>query len=139
MNLSDYLENKLLDHIFRGTALPSPTKVYLALFTSDPTDANQTTREVNTTEYPAYRRQDVAVGGTNAAAWTAPNNGVTKNVKPIVFPTMDGSGAVTVTHFGLYDAPTGGNLLMHGSLNQKTLEATDTVSIGVNGLTITFQ
>lgn len=138
MQLSDYLENALLNHIFRGTPMASPTKVYLALFTEDPTDANRTDKEVKTSAYPAYTRQDMSVGASNSAAWSAPANGTIKNTKIVTFPAMNGTAPITITHFGLYDAPTGGNLLMHGPINQKTLETTDTISVGVNGISITF-
>ena len=41
--LSNYLENKLLDHILKNVSYTSPTTVYVGLFTSDPTDAGSGT------------------------------------------------------------------------------------------------
>lgn len=138
MQLSDYLENKLIDHVLRGTAYTVPSKIFVALFTGDPTDANRTNLEVQTSAYPEYVRMDIANGGTNANAWSVPANGVTKNKLLITFPVKTSTTPVTVTHFGLYDTQTGGNLLMHGPLNQKTLEAQDTISIGVESMRVTF-
>ena len=53
--VSDYLENALLNHVFRGVAYTAPTAIYLALYTSDPTDANTGT-EVSS---GGYARQQV--------------------------------------------------------------------------------
>lgn len=82
---------------------------------------------------------DIAAGDSQPNSWTAPENGVIKNIKSLTFPVKDGNIPVTVTHFGLYDAKTGGNLLMYGPINPKTLENQDTISVGVNGITITFE
>jgi hypothetical protein len=39
VSFSDYLEDAVLDHVFRNTALTSPTTVYVALYTATPSDA----------------------------------------------------------------------------------------------------
>lgn len=38
MAKSDYLENKILDHVLNNTSYTSPTTVYFALFTSNPAE-----------------------------------------------------------------------------------------------------
>ena len=113
---SDYLENKVLDH-FLGTASTSaPATVYLALFTTDPTDAGSGT-EVSTSG-TNYARQSIA--------FSSASSGTTSNSADVEFSQATGSGFGTVTHFGIFDASTAGNLLFHGSLTaSKTIAAGD--------------
>ena len=117
---SDYLENKVLDH-FLGTASTSaPANVYLALFTSDPTDAGSGT--------------EVSTSGTNyarqAITFSSASSGSTSNSAAVEFSQATGSGFGTVTHFGIYDASTAGNLLFHGALTtSKTIDAGDVFKI----------
>ena len=61
---SDYLEGAVLDATLRNTSYSSPSTVYLALFTSDPTDAGSGTECSGTN----YARQSVAFSRTNAVA-----------------------------------------------------------------------
>jgi hypothetical protein len=101
--MSDYLENKLLDHVLKNTAYTPPEKVYLALFTSDPTDAGTGT-EVSG---GAYTRQEIAFG--------AASSGTSSTTADIAFPVATANWG-NVTHIGIYDAATAGNLLFHGPL-----------------------
>lgn len=114
MALSDYKEKKLLDHSNNVAAWTAPTTQYLALFLNDPTDAGTGT-QVNTTVYDtAYARQAITFGAATLGA------GSTTNTNTVTFPaTVYGSNnaAYTVTHIGIYDALTGGNLLDYGPLN----------------------
>lgn len=105
MSFSNYLETKVLDHVFGGTAYTAPATLYLALFTSNPgEDASGT--EVSTSG-TAYVRQ--------AAAFTTTGN-TTSNTSAIEFPTATASFG-TVSHVGLMDASTGGNLLAYAALS----------------------
>lgn len=101
--ISDYLENKLVDHVLRNTAYTSPTTVYLALYTTNPTDADT--------------GSEVAGGGyaRQAVTFSAPSDGATSNVGAIEFPEATEAWG-TITHFGIRDAVTAGNLLFHGAL-----------------------
>lgn len=133
---SDYLESGILDHTLRGNTLPTPSTIYLALFTTDPTDAN-TGNEVSDS---AYVRQDMAKGGTISSGWSSPaeeNDGTkVSNAKVIQFPPIS-DAAVQVTHYGLYDSQGGGNLLYHGAFTvSKTLDINDVLSIDIGGLQI---
>lgn len=121
---SNYLENALINHVFRNVAMTSPTTVYLALFTSDPTDAGSGT-EVSG---GSYARQ--------AAAFAAPSNGSASSSADINFTNMP---AATVTHVGVYDAASLGNLLYHGALtSSKTVNAGDTFTVTAGNLTVTL-
>ena len=137
---SNYLENAIVDATLRGVALSVPSGTFLALFTADPTDANVTENEVNTTAWPSYVRQDVAQGGATSSGWTAPSDGVTSNAKALTFAANNGAGAVTITHIGIYDSSIGGNLLYHAPLTQaKTLLVGDVISFAVGSITVTLQ
>lgn len=137
---SNYSETNVIETTLRGAAFPVPSTIYLALFTADPTDANTTANEVQTGPFPAYVRKDAAVGAGIATGWVAPSNGVTSNAKVITFPANNGAGTVTVTHLGIYDAITGGNLLYHSPLvASKALLVGDVLSFGIGAATITYK
>src|SRR5438552_4738656 len=107
-NFSDYLEAGVLNHALRGSALSVPSGTRLALFTSDPTDAGTGTEATG----GWYGRQSVGL----ASGWTAPADSaggkMSQNASIIAYNPVTGS-AVTITHIGIYDAATGGNLLYH--------------------------
>lgn len=135
---SNYSEANIIETTLRGAAFPVPAGTFLALFTADPTDANITANEVGIAALPAYVRQDCAAGGLIATGWTAPSDGVSSNAKALTFPANNGAGAVTVTHIGLYDAASGGNLLYHAPLTaSKTLQVGDVISFAIGSITVT--
>lgn len=124
--LSDYLENALINAVLRGIQYTSPSKVYVALFTSNPTDAGKGT-EVSG---GGYARQQVT--------FSAPSNGATSNSADVVFPVATADWG-TITHFGIYDAATGGNLLIHGAFQiAKPIYTGDQFIIRKGDLGITF-
>lgn len=109
-DLSDYLENELIKHIFRTGSFTKPTVLAVALFTSDPTDADGGT-EVSGGAYARVNRPPLD------ANWSATDgtSGQTQNAASITYaaPTADWG---SVTHIGIYDALTGGNLLWSNAL-----------------------
>lgn len=111
---SDYLENKVLDHVFSGNAYTAPT-LYVALFTTATTDAGGGT-EVSTTG-TAYARQTFTMTTTGDTSTTA---------AAIEFPTATASWG-TITHMAIYDAATAGNMLAHGALTASKAISTDDV------------
>lgn len=124
--MSDYLENALINATLRGTAYTSPAAVYVGLFTSDPTDAGTGT-EVSG---GGYARQ--------AVTFSAPVNGSTSNSAEVLFPQATANWG-TVTHFGIFDASTAGNLLYHGPLSlAKTIATGDQFKFAVGKLTVTL-
>lgn len=130
---SDYLENAVINSALRGAPFPVPNALFLALFIADPTDANIVANEVTGNW---YRRQDITGGGPINSGFTAPSNGVTSNAKVITFPPVTGA-QVTVTHYGIYDSSTGGNLLIHGPMTtSKTLLVDDVLSFAIGALQI---
>lgn len=102
---STYLAQKLIDHVLRGVTYTPPSGTYLALAVADLTDDNDTTKEVTGAW---YARQEIT-------SWAAPvGSGMsTSNSNALAYSAVTGS-SLTVTHWGLYDALTSGNLLASG-------------------------
>lgn len=124
--MSNYLENALINAVLRNTSYTSPTTVYLALYTSDPTDADTGT-EVSGN---AYARQAITFG--------SPSNGVTTNTAAIEFPQATGSWG-TVTHVAIRDALTTGNMLFHTPLDaSKTIATGDVFRVAIGSLSVTL-
>ena len=122
--LSDYAEAAVINTLLRGTNFTAPTvaSLRLGLFTADPTDAGNI-NELATGTW--YARQ---LTGT----WTAPSPSGTaqqsSNVGSITFPAVTGA-AVTVTHIGIFDAATAGNMLFSAPMTSgKTLQIGDVLS-----------
>jgi hypothetical protein len=124
--MSNYLENALINATLRNTSYTSPTTVYIGLYTSDPTDADTGT-EVSG---GSYARQSVTFG--------APSNGVSTNSAAIEFPQATGTWG-TVGWIGIEDALSGGNLLYHTALDaSKTIESGDIFKIAIGSLSVTL-
>ena len=104
---STYLSQNVINSTLRGVAFSVPSSLYLAVFSSDPTDDNVTVNEVSGAW---YARQ---VTGAWAAPVGAGNS--TSNNSQVQYAAVTGS-AVTVTHWGIYDAASSGNLLYSGAL-----------------------
>jgi len=131
---SNHLEQALINATLRGGTYTGGA-VYVALFTSDPTDAGTGTEVADS----AYARQQCH-STTVADGWDIPHasEGYTANAKQITFPAIV-DGQVSVTHWALYDAATGGNLLYHAPLtNPKTLDPSDVLSFPVGSLKVTL-
>lgn len=124
--MSNYLENALINATLRNTSYTSPATVYMGLYTSDPTDANTGT-EVSG---GSYARVAVTMG--------APSDGVSTNSAAIEFPQASGSWG-TVGWIGILDASTSGNLLYHTALDtSKTISSGDIFKIAIGGLSVTL-
>lgn len=123
---SNYLENALINATLRATSYTSPAAVYVALFTSDPTDAGSGT-EVSGGSYT--RKQ---------ATFSAPSGGVTSNSSDITFDQATANWG-TVSHIGIFDASSSGNLLYHTPLtSSKTIETGDIFKIATSSLVVTL-
>jgi hypothetical protein len=124
--MSNFLENALINATLRNTSYTSPAVVYLALYTNDPTDADTGTEVTGN----GYVRQSITFG--------APSNGVSTNSAAIEFPQATGSFG-TVTHVGIRDALTSGNLLYHTALDaSKTIATGDVFRVASGSLSVSF-
>lgn len=127
---SDYLEDKLLDHVLGGTTYSQPATLYLALFTaSTGLETNSPSAEVSTSS-TGYGRETV----TFAAA----SSGSAATNATVTFTTATANWG-TVTHVAVMDASTGGNVLFHGAVTaSKTIETGDTFQVSSGNLTISL-
>jgi hypothetical protein len=123
-NLSDYLENKVLDHILGTTTYTKPSTVYLALYTTTPTDSTSGTEVAG----GSYARKVITFGASSSGAAT--NN---TNVDFTLMPTC------TVTGIAVLDALTSGNILVYGALgSSKAVSSGDTLRIASGDLSISI-
>lgn len=122
--ISNYLQNKLIDQMFRGQSFSFPTTLYFALYTAAPTAAGGGTQVSG----GSYARVALACSTANFAATDADGStastsggtsGATSNNVSIAFPTPTADWGI-VTHIGIFDASTSGNLLFWGSLARST-------------------
>lgn len=134
-NLSDYAENKILDHSTGKAAWALPTvsgsgyKVWVALYTTAPTDSTSGT-EVSG---GSYARVECL-----PATWNAASSGSTSNASAIVFPTASASWG-TVTAVAITDASTAGNIIWYGTLtSNKTVDSGDTFQFAAGALTLSL-
>lgn len=140
---SNYLENKLTDLIFRGAAFTAPVTLYVSLHTADPLDAASGT-EVTGGSYArvAITANTTNWAGTQSAASTAASSGTggqSSNNAAITFPAPTANWG-SITHFGIFDASTSGNLLVFGALGTaKTVNNGDAApSFAAAALTVTI-
>lgn len=118
-SLTDYFEDALRDMVFIATG-----PIYLALFITATTDAGGGTEVTG----GSYARQIVT--------FTADGTGVAASTDPIEYTAMP---AATVTHAALFDAATGGNMMLHGPLSApKTVTGGGTLTFPTGFITATF-
>jgi hypothetical protein len=124
--MSNFLENALINATLRATTYTSVATVYVSLWTSDPTDAGSGT-EVSGGSY-----------ARTAVTFAAPSNGVTTNSADVTFPTATASWG-TVGWIGINDAASSGNLLYHSPLDTaKTIDTGDIFKISTGNLSVTL-
>lgn len=102
-SFSDFLENEILDHVFRNSAYTPAVTVYVALFTAAPTDAGGGTEVTG----GSYARTAVTFG--------AASGGAISNSADVNFPTATANWG-TVVALSIMDASSGGNFLAWGDL-----------------------
>jgi hypothetical protein len=123
--MSDYLENEILDHILGTGAYTMPSSVYVGLSTSSFNDDKSGTELSGS----GYTRK--------VATFAVAASGTTSNNAAVEFPAATGSWG-DVSHFGLFDASSSGNLLIHGAFSvSKTVSSGDILKIAVGDLDIT--
>ena len=128
--MSNYLEEALLNAVFRNVAFSSPAAIYIALYKSDPTDGDVGLEVAG----GAYARQIVPFNPPTQAGGKAQM----QNNAQVNFPVATADWG-TITHIGIRNAGTGGNLLYHGPLAvPKTVNSGDQIIFGVADITITL-
>ena len=127
MSFSNTFETHVLNYVFTATSVTRPTAWYIALFTSNPAeDASGTEVSASGT---AYARRTVA--------FTVSGNLAT-NSAAVEFPTATASFG-TVTHIGVFDASTSGNLIAYSALSaSKAISTGDVFRVPAGDLDITL-
>ena len=135
--MSNYLKVELIKHVFRTGTFDDVAHLYISLHTGDPTGAGLNEVSVTDTGYarvycPSYD-----------TSWSAPSdtNGRTENLIDIVFPTPTGStNWGLITHFGIWDASTGGNFLLYAPLTppKPVSQGQDAPKMSAGVLIVTF-
>jgi hypothetical protein len=105
-SLSNYAEKKIQDHVFKTSSFTVPTNIYVAFSTADPTDAGTGIAEPSGNNYARVAHN----------VWASASSRATSNTGVITFPQASGAWG-TITHFALFDDPSAGNMLAHGSLS----------------------
>lgn len=123
-SLTNYAENILLDALLGTNPLPSITTVYLGLFTTAPTD---TTAGVEVSG-SGYSRQEISFSGAS--------NGLTISNIAAVFTATANWGSIVAV--GIFDASTGGNLLLYQTINPIIINNTDTLNFTAGNVTATL-
>lgn len=130
MAFSNYLEQKLLNHVFRNVAYTPPTTVYVALFNTLPAGDGTGGTEVSG---GAYARQAITLG--------APTGGSPSSITSsalVQYPTATANWG-TINGAGIYDSLTGGNLLEMGPLTTpKTVGTGDAFAFPVSTYSVSL-
>jgi len=132
--MSDYLENKVIDHMLRAQAYTPPATLYLALFTaSTGLEANNPTAEVSG---GGYARQAITL--------SAASGGATSISAAIEFPEATANWG-TITHCALVDHETNTswgtnvNVLLADALaDSKTVDSGDVLRFKAGEIDLTF-
>jgi len=140
--MSNYLENKLIDHLFRGVSFTAPAALHVGLYTATPSDTGGGT-EVTGGAYarvalnPSTTNWAATNGATTTSATSSGTSGTTSNNVAVTFATPTASWG-TITSFGIFDASSGGNLLWWGALTaNKTVNGGDAApSFAISALSV---
>jgi len=126
--IANYLENKILDHVLK-VASYTPPSIYIALSTADPTEDGSGMAEPSGGGYARVLH----------AAWNASlSRGIT-NDGAVDFVEATGTWG-TISHFAIFDALSGGNMLCYGALSaSKLIENEDQLSFADEAISITWQ
>lgn len=132
-SFSDYLENEVLDHIFKVGAYTQPTNIFIALLNTTPDDA-----DTGTTVSSAHEVSGGSYARVTCNTWDAASGGATANTGAITFAEATADWG-TVTHFAILDHASTGNLLAWGALTTpKAVGTGDTASFAAGDLDVTL-
>jgi len=140
-SMSNYLENKLIDFLFRSGSYTPPATLYVALCTATPTEVD-TGSSISEVSGGNYSRKSIAAGAStwystqqDTTSTSSGSNGTTSNVSTITWSGVTWSA--TVTAVAVCDASTGGNMLFYGALSSsKAISSGDTLNFFTGELSI---
>jgi len=126
-SISNFLEGKLLDHIFNQNTYTPPSTVYIGLSTADPTEDGSGLAEPTG---GSYAREAITFGAASSRR-------VTQDAKVTFTKATDSWG--TISHWALFDAQTSGNMLAYGSITTpKDVNTNATASIAASSIYVEF-
>lgn len=127
MSLTNAFETHTLQYLLTTDSVTRPTSWYIGLFTSDPTDTGSAGTEVATGTGYARTAVTFTVTGDTAS-----------NSAAVEFPAASGGNWGTISHIGVMDAATGGNMIVHSALTTaKAINDGDVFRIPTGDLDIT--
>lgn len=132
---SNYLENKVLDHVLKNTAYTQPSNLYLGLFTNTSGNAAANLEAGTLTD-------EVSLSGTAYArmtvAFSAASGGTSATSATVTFATATAAWG-TITHVAILDNATSGNVLFWGAVTTaKAIDSGDTFQITSGNLSISL-
>jgi hypothetical protein len=130
MTFSDFLEDEILDHIFKTGAYTAEANLYIALCISTPgdDDTSDPNGEVTGTSYVRIK----------CNTWDTSASGATENTQTVAFAQAGGDWG-TVTHFAICDETTTGNMIAYGKLDDaRVISSGDTASFATGALDVTL-
>ena len=125
-SFSDYLEDAVLDYVFRNTGAPTSTNVYMALFSAVPDDTGGGTELVVGN---GYAREAITFG--------AASGGAMSNTIAVPF-TASGAAWLDTVAIGIFDASTGGNMLAWDVITTATIGDGDTLNFPIGDIDLTL-
>jgi hypothetical protein len=135
-DLSDYLENELLDHVLGTGSYSAPGTLHLGLFTANPGESGVS----NEVSGGSYARVAITNNATNFPECSLSGEPTKGNGANFVFPKATAAWG-TITHWAIYDvaASSGTNMIAHGALpTQRSVSINDTPSIASGSIAITM-
>jgi hypothetical protein len=130
----DTVEQALLDHFLTDPAYTPPATMYIGLSSTTPTEAAGNFTEPSG---GSYARVSTAAADWSAATGTAPATKSNTATKTFTTASATWSSGSNMTHFGLFDASSAGNLLVWGALGTaKPVLSGDTASFGAGALVL---
>ena len=130
-SFSDYLENEILDHVFKTGAYSQPTNLFVALSKSTIADSDTGGGVTGELSGGAYAR-------VTCDTWDAAASGATENSQTVTFAQATADWG-TVTHFAVCDSKTGGNMIGWGALSAaKNVSSGDTAEFATGEIDITL-
>lgn len=133
MTATDYIANKVLDHLCGGATHDVPTTYYVGLCTGM-TEAGVITGEP-TIGASGYAR--VAIDN-DKTTWTTAASGILTNDILITFPTATGNWGTDIDTIFLADAASGDNVILYGTTTSRTIINGDVISFATGSITVSM-
>ena len=139
-NFSNYLETEIVEWLKGIPIATAPTALFVALFSSETTDAGGGTEITNSITGSSNRVSVANAAWTTTAATTTLDAKIQNNAEITIIGNSTNSVNIIATHFGVFDAATSGNLLFHGPL-AGSVEITpgSSVKFAPEAITLTVQ